>query len=198
MENLNNYSINELIDYNRLSEISSMVHETLVESRHIIKGSTDKINLYPHLNNINQTTVLIAELNNNIIGTNSMTIDSEHGLHTDLFFKQETDYIRKSSEKKLGSSWRIATNKEYRGNIRLFLDIIQNSFFLAKKKGIETCLFVFDKKHEKLYKKLLDAETISEKVCNIEAEIDINMVLMKTDTENSQKHLNKIFIRRKF
>ena len=198
MQTQNNYTIKELIDNNRLSEISSLVHETLVESNHITKRVDNIINLYPHLNNINQTNVLIAEINNKIIGTNSMTIDSEHGLHTDLFFKQETDYIRKSSDEKLGSSWRIATSKEYRGNIRLFLDLIQNSFFLAKEKGIETCLFVFDKKHEKLYKSLLDAETISEKVCNIEAGIDINMVLMKTDTENSQKHLNKIFIKRKF
>ena len=195
---INNYNIRKLDNSDRIPEIGKLVHDTLVESGHISPRHNTFVDLYPYLNKISETTILIAELEGEIIGTNSMTIDSSVGLHTDKFFKKETDLIRKQENKTLGSSWRIATNQKYRRNIRLFLDLIQNSFYLAKEMHIETCLFVFDKKHEDFYKKLLDAETIAEKICNIEPEIDIHMILMRTDTENSQKHLSKLFIRRKF
>ncbi len=194
---INNYQIHRLTNFRRLNEIGKLVHDTLVESGHISSRYNKFVDLYPHLNKIPETTILIAELNGKIIGTNSMTLDNPAGLHSDKFFKEETDIFRKQN-KILGSSWRIATEHEYRKNIRLFLDLIQNTFFAAKKMHIETCLFVFDKKHEEFYKKLLDAETIAEKIRNIEPEIDIPMILMRTDTENSQKHLSKIFTQRKF
>ena len=194
----NNYKIQKLLDFGRLDEIGKLVHNTLVESGHISSQSNQHIDLYPHLNKIPETTILIAELNGNIIGTNSITLDNSFGLHTDYFFNEETNFIRAHESKILGSSWRIATYHKYRKNIRLFLDLIQNTYFVAKEKHIETCLFVFDKKHEEFYKKLLDAETVTEKTCNIDSRIDIPMVLMRTDTNNSKKHLSKLFIRRKF
>ncbi len=194
---LYDYNIHKLTNFNRLPEIGELVHDTLVESGHISSRYNKFVDLYPHLNKIPETTILIAELNGRIIGTNSMTLDNPKGLHTDKFFKEETDSFRKQ-KKILGSSWRIATAHEYRKNIRLFLDLIQNTFFLAKEMHIETCLFVFDKRHEEFYKKLIDAETVAEKISNIEPEIDIPMILMRTDTENSQKHLSKIFTQRKF
>ena len=195
---INNYKIYKLTDSRRISEIGKLVHNTLVESGHTSFRKNELIDLYPHLNFINETTILAAEINNKIIGTNSITLDSTYGLHTDFFFKKETNLIRSGESKILGSSWRIATDHEYRQNIRLFLDLIQSTFFVAKEKHIETCLFVFDKKHEEFYKKLLDAKTVAEKICNIDPKIDIPMVLMRTDTENSQKHISKLFTKRKF
>lgn len=192
------YKINKLKDFNRLPEISLLVRETFIESGLISDHFNSSADFYPHLNTIKETTILIAEQNGKIIGTNSMTTDSSVGLHTDSYFKEETDFIRKTEKKILGSSWRLATIHEYRNNIHLFLDLIQTSFHIAKEKHIETCLFVFNKKHEAFYKKLLDAETIAEKICTMDYEIKIPFVLMRTDTENSQKHLSKIFTRRKF
>lgn len=86
----NNYTIKELTDFFRLNELNSLVHDTLVESKHIKKRTSGLLDLYPKLNKIKQTTILIAELNNKIAGTNSMTIDSLYGLHTNFFFKEET------------------------------------------------------------------------------------------------------------
>jgi len=194
----NDYKISKLKNFNRLPEISILVGKAFIESGLISKNFKQPVDLYPHLNTIKETTILIAESNGKIIGTNSMTVDSPAGLHTDYYFKEETDFFRKTENKILGSSWRIATEHEYRRNIRLFLDLIQNSFFVAKESHIETCLFVFAKKHEEFYKKMIDAETLAEKICTIEPGIDLPMVLMRTDTENSQKHLSKIFTRRKF
>jgi len=192
------YKIQKLTDLKRLPEIGRLIHDTFIESGLISTKCKTTVDLYPHLNSRKETTILTAELNGKIIGTNSMTLDGPAGLHTDYYFKEETDFIRKTENTVLGSSWRIATSHEYRKKIRLFLDLIQKSFFIAKEKKIETCLFVFEKNHEEFYKKLLDAETIAQRNYNQYPYNNINFVLMKTDTQNSQKHLSKIFKRRKF
>jgi len=195
---LYNYQIQKLTDFKRLPEIGQLIHDTFIESGLISVKCKTAVDLYPHLNFIKETTILTAELNGKIIGTNSMTLDGPEGLHTDYYFKEETDFIRKNENTVLGSSWRIATSQKYRNHIRLFLDLIQRSFYIAKEKKIERCLFVFEKKHEEFYKKLLDAETIAQRNYNKYPYNNISFVLMKTDTENSQKHLSKIFSERTF
>ncbi len=192
------YKIQNLTDFNRLPEVNKLVREGFIESGFISGDYNQQVDLYPHLNTIEETTIITAEMNGKIIGTNSMTLDSPAGLHTDIFFKKETDFIRNNENTILGSSWRIATAQEYRRNFRLFLDLIQNSVFAAKQKQIETCLYIFAKKHEEFYKKILDAETITEKKLTIDPKFKILFVLMRTDTENTQKHLSKIFSKRTF
>ena len=194
-----NYKIYKLTDYQRLFEISKLTKDAFSESGLILQNYNNQyLNLYPHLNTIQETSILIAEINRKIIGTNSVTLDGPAGLHTDYYFKKETDFIRKTEDTVLGSSWRIATTQEYRNNIRLFLDLVQNTFIVTKKKNIETCLFVFAEKHEAFYKKMLDAETIAKKKYTKFPYNNVTFVLMKTNTENSQKHLSELFTRRKF
>ncbi len=192
------YKIRKLTDLKRLPEIGRLIHDTFIESGLISTKCKTPVDLYPHLNFIKETTILTVELNGKIIGTNSMTLDGPAGLHTDYYFKEETDFIRKTENTVLGSSWRIATSHEYRNHIKLFLDLIQQSFFIAKEKQIETCLFVFAEKHEAFYKKMLDAETIAKKKYTKFPYNNVTFVLMKTNTENSQKHLSELFTRRKF
>jgi hypothetical protein len=193
-----NYKIQKYKNFTRLNELHTLVKNAYMESGIIPKDFKNNADFYPHLNSIPETTIIVAENENKIVGTISITLDGPEGLHTDKFFKKETDMIRNSGNKIVGSSWRIATSNEYRKNIRLFLDLVQETFFTAKEMNIETCLFVFLKKHEEFYKKLLDAEKINETECNFEDGNMINYVLMKTDTHNSQKHLSKIFTQRKF
>ena len=175
-----------------------LAHDAFVESGLITKNNNKQLNLYPHLNFIENTKTIIAENSNKIIGTNSITVDGTNGLHTDNYFKEETDKIRYNSSEKIGSSWRIATCTEYHRNIRLLLDIIQNSVELAVKMNIEICLYAFNKKHENFYKQLLNAETIAQKKINQKQGLNTELVLMKTDTEKTRNHLNKLFIKRKF
>jgi len=192
------YKISILNDYNKLPEIHTLAHDAFIESGLIKKRKSNQLNLFPHLNLTKNTTTIIAEKNGKIIGTNSMTVDSEVGLHTDKYFKKETDKLRKDTSKKIGSSWRIATHKDFRSNIMLLLDLIEKSVNVAIDMKIDTCLYIFAKKHEGFYKKLLNAELIAEKKCFIDDGLEVNLVLMKTETNQTINHLNKIFIKRKF
>jgi hypothetical protein len=182
----------ELTDLTRLPEIFSLTHDTFVESGLILPKKNGMLNLYPHLNKIKETAVIIAEFNGKIIATNSATIDGEKGLHTDVYFKSETDEYRKT-HKNLGSSWRIATDKAHRRDIRIIMNLIKYSLLVGEKMGMETCLFIFEKRHERIYKKLIGAETIAEKVCDIEGFIEhkMHMVLMVAAVGAVKKKLTK-------
>ena len=63
---------------------------------------------------------------------------------------------------------------------------------------IQTCLYIFPKKHENVYKKFIKAETIAEKKCDIGDKKDVHLVLMKTETKKTIEHLNNLFTNRKF
>ncbi|MCF6367158.1 MAG: hypothetical protein L3J35_13285 [Bacteroidales bacterium] len=192
------YSISILKDYSKLEEIHELAHNAFIESGLITKKQNNKLDLFPHLNKSKNTKTIIAEYSDKIIGTNSMTSDGINGLHTDKYFKKETDNFRKNTKIKIGSSWRLATHKDYRSNIMLLLDLIEKSVNVAINMKIETCLYIFAKKHEGFYKKLLNATLVAEKKCYIEKGLEVHLVLMKTETEETRKHLNEIFIRRKF
>lgn len=184
-----NYTIEVLNDYSELFKIHKLVTKAYISSGILSETYSENADFYPQLNTIPETKIIIAKKNKKIIGTNSITIDGKAGLHTDHYFKKETDLIRKSSKKVLGSSWRIATSQEYHNKIGLFLDLIKKTFLIAKEENIEICLFIFLKKHEKFYKSFLDAETITEKKILLEPGRSVNYVLMKTETEKTQKHL---------
>jgi len=158
---INNYEIHLLKDYQLLDKIHLLTYQAYVESELITENVNKRANIFPHLNEIKYTNIITAIKDNNIIGTNSLTIDSEYGLHSDIHFKEETDRIRTSVTGLSGSSWRIATVSEYRKNIRLLLDLIQFTVNLAVEKEIHTCVYVFAKKHEEFYKKLIGAETVA-------------------------------------
>jgi len=193
-----NYKIEILNDFSELIDVHKLVRKAYISSGILSETYIGNADFYPKLNMIPETKIIIARENGKIIGTNSITLDGKYGLHTDHSFKKETDLIRKTSKSILGSSWRIATSQEYHKKIGLFLDIIQKTFFIAKEQNIETCLFVFLKKHEKFYKSFLDAETIAEKEIYFEPDRSCDYVLMKTNTKKTQKHLSDIFINRKF
>ena len=73
------------------------------------------------------------------------------------------------------------------------MNLIKRSLLVGEKMGMDTCLFIFEKRHERIYKKLIAAKTIAEKVCDIERFIDhkIHMVLMMTDVGTVKKSLMK-------
>jgi len=188
----NKLTYKTLTNFNRLPEIYSLTHDTFVESGLILPKENGQLNLYPHLNEIKETTIIIAECDGQIIATNSVTLDGEMGLHTDMYFKEEMDFLRKNNSN-LGSSWRIATKKEFRGNIRVLMNLIKHSLTIGKEKGMKSSLFIFEKKNERIYKKLIGAKTIAEKVYNTDPNVNhqMHMVLMIADVEQVSNSLGR-------
>ncbi len=173
----------KLDDLNRLSEIYSITYDAFYENGDIPFNKKKMINSNPHLDNIEETIVIIAELNNKIIATNTLTKDGKNGLHTDKYFKIETDELRRKY-KNIGSTWRIVTKDKENNNIKLIKNLIDYSNTVASEMDIKYNLFIVKDKHENVYKNLVNAKTIAKKRTNMQSSEgkEVNLVLMIAET----------------
>ena len=187
------YKLYVLKDFSKFKEIHELAYGKFFET-----SKVENPNLFPGFDVSNNTKTIVAEHNSKIIGTNSITVDGEMGLPSDKYFKEETDFVRNKTAGNVGNSWKIAIAEDNRKNIGILFDIIQKTVELAVEMDIQTCLYIFPKKHENVYKKFIKAETISEKKCNIGDKKDVHLVLMKTETKQTIEHLNNLFTNRKF
>jgi hypothetical protein len=159
-----------------------MTHDAYVDMGFIQPRPDKRLIHYPHLDNIPETTIIIAEMDGEIIGTNSLTLDNPHGLHVDEDFHAETDLIR-AEGRRLAASYRINTRKGVRNQFGIVKGLIRETLRVGLLEGVTTCLFIFNKRHERIYKRLLNMTTIAE-LPEIECVNNFPAVLMRLDFES--------------
>lgn len=121
---------------------------------------------YPHLDNIVETTVIIAEENDTVIGTVSITMDSVYGLHVDEDFPKDMLEIRKNlNGKRLGASWRIVTDPYCPRTRKMALDLMKAGFEVSLENNIDVLMCSFNPKHESFYQRFLGFETVAYGMC---------------------------------
>lgn len=184
---MSSYSIENLQDLSLMPEIYALAHDTAVESGLIAPQKSGMLDLNPHLDGIKQTTVLIAKCEGEIIGTNTLTLDGPNGIHTDTLFPAETNELRKKHV--LSSSWRIATHKKYRSDIRLISDLLKTSMKTGREMGITDCLFIVNLRHAQTYIKALNAEIVATKKITLDKSLDrsVDVALMTANIHTAHQ-----------
>ena len=134
---------------------------------------------HPLLDVLPQTTIFVDIVDNKIVGTNALTLNSNFGLHVDKDFPVEVEKVKKECAEKnkiLASSWRIVTND----GVKIIHDLILATINKAFSQNVDVCLFSFNPKHEGFYKKLLNLVTISS-VVESKAVNNAPAILMRGD-----------------
>ncbi len=152
-----------LTDVRQLEEVHILTHDSFVEGGLISPTPDGKLDIYSHLDSLQETLIVTATLAGQLVATCSITKDNKHGLQSDKFFKEETDHLREK-HRNLGCSWRIVTAPPFRRDIRLIKRLIDHTALAAQDLGIEYCLYCFATKHENIYSRLIGAKTITRKV----------------------------------
>lgn len=165
-----------------LGEVYRMTHDAYVEMGFIDPRPGGRLVHYPHLDAAPETTVLVAVEAGRIVGTNSLTFDGPVGLHVDEDFKAQADALR-ATGRKLASSYRINTLHECRQRSDIVKALIRETVRAALAGGVETCLFIFHKRHERIYRKLLNMTTLAERP-EIACVRNFPAVLMRCDFED--------------
>ena len=137
-----------------------MIHDVWVESGEVSVQDDGMVNSCPHLDSNSNTFIVIAELEDKIIGTITATVDSKVGLNVDHWFKNDVDKYRILRKHQLGSSWRLATISSFRGQRKLIIDLIAKAFGILIEAGCDICLCALLNKHVKTYQRLIDAEIV--------------------------------------
>lgn len=146
-----------------------------------------------HLDETDETSVFMVEDKfGNLLGTNSLTLDSAHELPMDDDFKDVVDEIRQECRlagKNLGASWRIVTRPGgIRNQMSVTLGLIGATIDLARQYPLDVTLFILPAKQKSFYECILGLETVAE---------GHSAVLMRGDKEKLFAVWNRVRERRK-
>ena len=86
-----------------LDSVYRLTHDSFLERGYCQPQPDGPLIHYPHLDNIPETTVLVAVVQGEIMGTLSFTLDGPRGFHLDGDFKTECGRIRAE-----GKAWRLS------------------------------------------------------------------------------------------
>lgn len=141
-----------------LNKVYELTYDAYLEKGYIKSNSLKILSHYNHLDTIKETTVLIAKEENEIIGTNTITLDSINGLHCEKDFPLQVQRERWAGIN-LCCSWRIVTHKDIRDDWRIVYQLIKATtrIFVEKSK---ICLMTFHPLDALKYIKILNAEVI--------------------------------------
>ena len=98
-------------------------------------------------------------------------------------FKAECDRIR-AEGRRLCASWRIATKSTYRGTLKLVKGLIQETVSRVIAAECLTCVFTFNPRHERIYKRLLNMRTVARRGGSINGLNNAPAVFMRWDLES--------------
>jgi hypothetical protein len=143
-----------------LDAVYRLTHDCFVERGYCPPQPGARLIHHPHLDRIPETTILVAVVDGEIVGTNSWTLDGPAGLHVDKDFKRETDAIR-AEGRVLASSWRIATRSGYRHDRHVVIGLIRETIRQFADVGGQTSVFTFNPRHERIYERLLNMTTVA-------------------------------------
>lgn len=180
-----------------MHQVYRLTHDMYVGAGYIEPQPDGVYRHYPHLDGIPETTVFVAERDDLIVGTNSLTVDGPHKLHVDEDFPEEVEAIRHecaSTNKNLGASWRMSTSPELRNSTMVVMELITATMESMGQQHVNLMLSSLNPKHEGFYKRLLGLETVAWGEC---ACVTAPGVLMRGDTISMSCAWQEVCKRRK-
>ncbi len=143
-----------------------LTHDAYVKQGYCSPQPEGLLKHYLHLDTIPETSVFMAfDENDRLVGTNSLTLDNPAGLHVDDDFKDRADQVRVEclrTRKKMGASWRIATDETVHNQISIMLGLISATIDQGMRQCLDVLLFTFNPKHVCFYERMLGLKVIAE------------------------------------
>ena len=178
------YEVRIATSKQEMEKVYHLTHDAYVDMNYAKPQPGGKLIHYPELENIPETTVMIASSGSRLLGTLSITIDGPMGLNTDKDFPQLTKQIRRQTNK-LASCWRMATCKKCRGKKRIVKDLLKASVcHIFKQLEIDTLLCTVNPCHERIYQLLFGFETIARQDSSLQGLKNAPAVLMRLEHKN--------------
>jgi hypothetical protein len=172
-----------------LWEVLALAYRAYREAGYIKHRADGLLDHYPHLDNIPETVTLAAELNGDMVGTCSYTMDGPRGLHTDADYPQETQRVRQLGGK-LAASWRIATDPTCNRRLTVVQALMRRTAQDVCERAVDIALCTFHPRHERVYRRLWGFETIGRRAAT-KGLSNAPSVLMRLDRAALVQKLNK-------
>ncbi len=179
-----NYQIKKAVTPKELESVYRLTHDAYVEMNYATPQPDGRLIHYPQLENIPETTVMIADSGSRVQGTLSITVDGSAGLNTDRDFPDHTRKIRAQTDT-LAACWRMVTCKACRHKKSMVKDLLKESVkFIFQQQKVDTLLFTVNPCHERVYQLLFGCETIARRTKSIDGLENAPAVLLRLESKN--------------
>ena len=158
-------------------EVQRLYHDSLVFDGIIPIQKSGIVNMYPHLDSIENSRVLIVQKDGKIIGTSSITDAKKTQTPADIYFIKEMEHLR-SRNNKICAIWRTCTDPNYRRTPSLIKSIFQQILLFIIDNKYEEIVSCINPENETFYHKALKFNTIGRIKIMQDEPISIGTVLM--------------------
>jgi hypothetical protein len=137
---------------------------------------------HPDFDHVAETTILVAELEGEIVGTVSITLDGTRGLPLDEKFKNTCMLIR-SGGKRLAQVWRLLVKESCSLKDPILTSLVYEAVHHLLLRGIHTSLFFVQEQHAEPCRELLNAVTLTSAL-SAHGLSNARSILMRAETDN--------------
>jgi len=145
-----------------LSEVYQLTHNSYVESRYATPHTSKMLIHYPYFDHLPETTVLVATLHDEIVGTVSYTLDGPSGLTVDEDFGPACQAER-AAGRTVAAVWRLVVDEKHRHQREIVTSLIREVIMGMRKHSVQSCFFAVNPKHAEIYKKMLNMREVAQK-----------------------------------
>jgi hypothetical protein len=152
--------IRPIANENELELVHRLTHDAYVAMGYATPQPSGKLVHYGDFDHLPETTVLVVERGNEIIGTGSLTLDGPWGLTVEKDFKRVCDHLRYSG-RSIAVAWRLVIAKSAGASNRIILDLLREFVNLTASQGVNTTLITVNPRHQSAYQRLLNATVLA-------------------------------------
>lgn len=157
------FTINKVQTQDQLNGVYRITHDQYVAEGCSTPQQDGMLRHYRIYDRIPETVIFIAQKDNKLVGTLSVTISNMTGFPCDEDFRDEVAKIKETARimgRKIANCWRLVTDRST--NLEVVFLLINAAVEECAKQHVHEILFVVNPKHVSVYQKLLGMRIVAE------------------------------------
>jgi hypothetical protein len=169
-----------------LFEVYKITHDVYVAKGFCLPRPDGILNPYVGFDHLPETTILVAVMGEEIVGSVSITREGPKGFPTDRDFPKESKLIRQDG-RRLAAVWRMVVKESCPIRHQVLTTLLSEMARRLTQEEIDTCFLAVHPSYVKACKRILNMTTVGGSKTTI-GPTSIPAVLMRCDSKNLPEH----------
>lgn len=149
-----------------MQRVYNLRYMGLLAAELILPNEEGEYKRFPGLQSSKENIVIVAEYQDALVATISISLDGPNGISADSYFPEEMQEFRSEGEK-IASVWGFVIEEEHR-SIRLLCDLLSYTANVLIEHEVKHAFFTFRKRHVHIYQRFIELKKIAWKNYSID------------------------------
>ena len=173
--------IRPIISSRDLFDVYRLTHDAYVLKGYCLPKPDRMLNPFPDFDHLRETTILVAVIGEEIVGSVSITLDGPKGFPTDRDFQKESKRIRLEG-RHLAAVWRLVIKESCPVRHPVLSALLSEIARRFMTEEVHTCFFSVHPSYVKTCKHIMNMKTVAGSKTTIGL-TNVPAVLMRCDVE---------------